>query len=432
MKQLFIIAVAFCFFYAPAASAGEDLLEIYRLASENDPRLRAAEASLGASEAGRRQIRASLFPSVVLSGISGHTELDENSGRSNYDSYNYELSLTQALYNRGDSILRSQADSEVERAKAEYEIARQDLANRVVEAYLEVLSAGDDLEFARLEKSAVAEQVDLTQHRFKAGVVAMVDVHSAQAAYDLAVAQEVSASYALQRKQAVLEEITGHEHGTLLPLREDGILQASQRSLPDWLLESALSSPSIQAEKYKVKSAQAEISRQSAAHYPILNLLATHSNLDNYDNIYDSQRMTNFIGVQLNLSIYEGGKITAGTDRARFLLEQANAQEEQTRRQISRSLKEAYQGMDADADRVRVLERALSSTSKALDATQAAFDAGRRDTTHVLNAQRDVYRAKRDYARARHEYLVNQVRLKKQAGLLTPDELEQLNSLLKH
>ncbi len=48
----------------------------------------------------------------------------------------------------------------------------------------------------------------------------------------------------------------------------------------------------------------------------------------------------------------------------------------------------------------------------------------------VLDAQSNLFRAKRDYARARYDYLLNTLRLKQAAGMLSPKDLELINGFL--
>jgi outer membrane protein len=48
----------------------------------------------------------------------------------------------------------------------------------------------------------------------------------------------------------------------------------------------------------------------------------------------------------------------------------------------------------------------------------------------VVNAQREVFRAKRDYAQSRYDYILDTLRLKRAAGMLTPTDLTPINTWL--
>jgi outer membrane protein len=48
----------------------------------------------------------------------------------------------------------------------------------------------------------------------------------------------------------------------------------------------------------------------------------------------------------------------------------------------------------------------------------------------VLNAQNTLFAAERDYANSRYDYIINMMRLKEQAGLLSPEDVYRLDSNL--
>jgi outer membrane protein len=48
----------------------------------------------------------------------------------------------------------------------------------------------------------------------------------------------------------------------------------------------------------------------------------------------------------------------------------------------------------------------------------------------VLNAQNTLFAAQRDYYNSRYDYIINMLRLKEQAGLLSPEDIYNLDSYL--
>ena len=49
----------------------------------------------------------------------------------------------------------------------------------------------------------------------------------------------------------------------------------------------------------------------------------------------------------------------------------------------------------------------------------------------VLNAQNTLFSAERDYANSRYDYILNMLRLKEQAGLLSPQDVVRLDTNLE-
>jgi outer membrane protein len=99
-------------------------------------------------------------------------------------------------------------------------------------------------------------------------------------------------------------------------------------------------------------------------------------------------------------------------------------------RAAERETRDAYLGVIAEKARVSALKQAVKSNQTALEATEAGFEVGTRTTVDVLDARRRLFESQRDYARSRYDYLINIVRLKSAAGLLTAPDLAQINGFL--
>ena len=80
--------------------------------------------------------------------------------------------------------------------------------------------------------------------------------------------------------------------------------------------------------------------------------------------------------------------------------------------------------------KVKALKNAVRSNEKAVEAAEAGFEVGTRTIVDVLNAQREYFLARLNYARARYLYVVDQLRLKKAAGILSEDDLQEVNRAL--
>ena len=83
-----------------------------------------------------------------------------------------------------------------------------------------------------------------------------------------------------------------------------------------------------------------------------------------------------------------------------------------------------------DVQRVKARAQSIISSSSALDATQAGYEVGTRNIVDVLNAQNTLNAAERDYANSRYDYILNVMRLKEQAGLLSPQDVYNLDTYL--
>lgn len=80
---------------------------------------------------------------------------------------------------------------------------------------------------------------------------------------------------------------------------------------------------------------------------------------------------------------------------------------------------------------MEALKQAVSSSSTALEATEAGFDVGTRTIVDVLDSQFALYRSITLYYQSRYDYLMNVLRLKQAAGNLQIEDLEEIDRWLK-
>jgi outer membrane protein len=136
------------------------------------------------------------------------------------------------------------------------------------------------------------------------------------------------------------------------------------------------------------------------------------------------------IGLELNVPIYSGGSVSSRTRQARSRFQEATENLSQTVRSVELETRNAFRGVKTDIAQVKALARSLESTEVAVQAEEAGYEVGTRTIVDVLNAQQEYYLARLNYARARYLYVVDQLRLKKAAGILTEDDLAEVNKAL--
>ncbi len=142
------------------------------------------------------------------------------------------------------------------------------------------------------------------------------------------------------------------------------------------------------------------------------------------------ERNDSAIGLELTLPLYQGGLITSRTRQSRYAYTQAQEEQEQQRRSTERQARDTYRGVISGISKVEALQNAVVSNEKAVESAEAGFQVGTRSIVDVLDAQRELLRARRDYARSRYDYLLDTLRLKQAAGILSETDLAQINNLL--
>lgn len=414
----------------------EDLLDVYKLSLNSDPQLLAEAASRQAVGELDDQAIANFLPQVGLSANESKTWLDSSSrlftGNTDYTSHGYTLSLTQSVYKRENFVQKTQAEIAMKGADASYTIAEQSLTLRVAERYFGVLGAQDDLTFALAEREAIAKQLEQMQQRFDVGMATITDITESQAAYDLANARVIQAQNDLANAQEQLRETAGKYIDDLVGLYgESPLVKPEPASIDAWSETAISQNPSLLLANINVEAAKQTIELQRSGHYPSLGIVAQKSYSSDSDGIYGRSNSSNeSVGLEFNLPIYSGGAVSSRTREAGHRLDETMQVEEQQRRAVTRQTRESYNGVMSGISRVTALKQAVVSNQKALESTEAGYDVGTRTTVDVLNARRNLFSAKRDYARSRYDYILDTLRLKQAAGILSVNDLVDINNWL--
>ncbi len=426
----------------PVAHA-ENLLDIYRLAQENDTAWTAAQANYRANLEKGPQGRSLLLPVVSVNANYSRNNVDGTTtnlitggviqGKDEFNISGYGVQLTQPLFRAANFAAYAQGKISVSQADAELAIARQDLILRTGQVYFDVLAAQDALDFARSEKAAIEGQLQLAQRNFEVGNATVVDVHEARARFDLAAAQEVSADSDLQVKQEALTTLIGQPVIGLTRLTgKIGLPKPDPAEPEQWVKAAADQNLQIKVQEYLHAIANEEVNKSRGGHYPTLDLVASHNYIDQGGSALGvaTDNTSNQVGVQLNVPIYQGGYVSSRVREAVARREQSRDALAQAKRQTVRQTREAFLAVTSGAVRVQALEQAQVSSQKALESTLIGYESGVRTGVEVLNSQRELYRTKRDLSQARYTWLLSRLRLKLAAGTLSEADMSEINALL--
>ncbi len=424
-----------------APAHGADLWAVYEMALGQDPTFQAEERTL---EAERQQIpiaRAPLLPSVTARAgrIRQRDELSAPDtpfvvqGSETFNSSEYSIQLLQPLFDWQKYSGYQQAQAQTQVAEYQFSVASQDLLLRVARRYFAVLAAQDNLGVAVAERKAVARQLELADERLQVGLGTTTDLFDAQARFSLAQAAEIAAQNLLEDANQALVEVVGEFSEALAPLKAQSPLEAPEpNDVEVWIRMALQNNLEYLISRQQVEVAVNELKRQRAGHYPWVDFIVQHNNVDARGSISGpgSERTSTDALIQLNVPILEGGAVVARAREAGLRLQAAHKREEAARRAVERSTRAAFLDVASSILEVQALDRAVTASESALEAKNEGFAAGLDTNLDVLDAQRDLFRAKRDYLRARYNYILNWLRLKQVQGTLNEGDLRQVNGWL--
>jgi outer membrane protein len=426
-----------------SVARAENVVDVYRLALQNDSRFRSAQATYRADLERLPQARAALLPSINAQASATRNDVETKtdsgivsrpSGSATIDSNQFSLSLSQPLYNSALFAGLRQARAEVRRAEAQFAAAKQDLIVRVAESYIGVLAALDNVDLNAAQKAANGRQLEVVEGRLEVGLATVTDVHQARARFELDVAGEIEALNTLRDTRQGLREITGKLITNVARLRKDTpLIEPDPPDVVKWVQTAITQNPTIVAARETSQVALEEIKRQRAGHYPTLDVVGTVTTTDDDASISGPgvQTDSSEIGLQLNVPIYQGGRVSAAAREAGYRYGASQQDLETLRRSTERTTRGAFLGVVSGASRVRALRQSVIAAESAVEAKREGFEAGINTNLEVLDAQRDLFISATDLLRARYDYILNLLRLKQAAGLLSEEDLARFSRWLQ-
>lgn len=461
MKRLSVALVSLALFLSSFSSQAESLRDIYELALENDAQLKAEEAVYLAGKEAEILGRAALLPQVTGSYSYQDTETDTDSlgpifqadgsliiasttSDRDTETEGFQFSLSQAIFDLPAWFGFKSGRETSREAAATFAANQQNLIVRVVDTYLGVLRARDNLAASRAQERAFERQLEQTQQRFEVGLIAITDVYEAQAARDLAqvsrIVDENNLSVALER----LSVLTGQRHDNLNILRENfDINPPDPADRSAWVDFALANNFSLQASRHREEAARQTSRANKAEHLPRVSGNYSYSDFDtdgssevnppsrfNSDNI-DSNSEESAWGVTLSVPIFTGGAVSANRRRTAQEFNAARQNRINLTRNTVTNTRSLHMTVMSDVSRVAARKQSIVSSRSALDATQAGYEVGTRNVVDVLNAQNSLFSAQRDYANSRYDYVLSMMRLKEAAGLLSPEDIIALDGYME-
>jgi outer membrane protein len=449
-----------------AATEENDLLTLYRQAAMSDPVFNSAKYNYIAGKEKLWQGFSVLTPQVVATGseTKNNTVAKKDSdpySTSHLKNRGWTIRLTQPLFNWDKWEQFRQGDLLTSIAEAQYAAAEQDLVLRVTEAYFNVLNAQDTLNLSRNKKTLIKEQLEQAKRNFEVGTATITDTHEAQSRYDLVVAQELAAEADLLIKRSALEQLTGASIGNLKSLSsqakieivakerkiklknnqkpqkvniENAVAVQPNQDMQGWIKQAEDVSYTIIASKLAYEVAQKDTNRAIAGHAPSVDLIAQRGYNDNESATglgYTFRSYVNQATIQVTIPLFSGGYTQSVVREKSALASKALADYENTRRSVAQATRQAYLGFTSGLAQVKAYEAAETSALSALDSNKLGYEVGVRINIDVLNAQDTLFTTRRDLAKSRYDTILNGLKLKAQAAVLSDEDLQAVNALLK-
>ena len=349
--------------------------------------VRQAQAAVGTAQA-------SLYPTVNANlGVSRSENTPATVTGTNY-SLSAPVSWEVDVWGRVSGLNRA-ADARLQASREDLAAARLSAQSTLVQTYLSLRSA--DQQLAVLDQAVLAyeKSLQLTDYRYQAGVVSAADV--AQAQLQLQTAQAQRLDLRTQRTQL------GHALAVLLGQSPSALALAPRTpsfGVPD--LPQSLSTalllrrPDVAAAERRVAAANAQVGVAQSAFFPALTLSANagYRNQD-FGSLVGASNVFWSVGPALVQSVFDGGLRRAARADALAARDASVATYRQTVLTAMLELEDNLVAAAQLAWQAQVQAQALQAARRNLSITEAQYRAGAVSYLAVVTAQTSELSAER-------------------------------------
>lgn len=411
------------------------LIDAYNLALQNDPVYQSAIHEHDASGESRELARSNFKPQLAFN-YNGARNFATTSqpnpytgGKStsypHYVSSTSSLNFSQPIIGFDNYARYKEGMAQADYGDAQFSSRQQDLLMRLLGAYVDALFAYDNLRLVTSQRDTLIEQKQVNDRMFKEGEGTKTDMLETQAKLDLAEAQLIEARDGHAANFQALEAMVGVEIKSVDGLVEGFKPKALQPAdFESWRTIALEHNPDIAAARVAVEVAKDDVEKNRAGHMPHMDFVASIGK-DNASSIntYTEDSTVRSYGIQLTVPLYAGGSVSALTRQATAAYEKAKSDLDDRTNQVMLDMHKQHYAVLSSVAKIAALEKSVDSAKLLVTATKQSIKGGVRINLDLLNAQQQEYIAQRDLAQARYTYMVAELRLRSDAGVLSVDDL---------
>ncbi|MCB2255810.1 TolC family outer membrane protein [Pseudomonas chlororaphis] len=416
-----------------ASTYSTDLMQLYREARLEDPKVLASFAQAQAGKEYQREAMGALLPQLSFNAGTNriHQENDVIDARS-FDSESYSLVLRQYLYNKAAWENYQKFKSLARQSESEALDAQSEAAVELAQRYFTALAAEDELELVRAERRTTQKSLDRINALYARQMALVTDQLDLKARVDLLAAQEMDARNQASISREALAEIVGRPvKEKLNRIRNDAQLRVSTQSLDSWVRDGIELNPTLKASESGLEAANAALRGGKGGHYPTvsLNLSAQQTN-EGYNNTLAPRTDSYVAGVGVQVPLYSGGSTSA---RVRGLYQDQQVAEQQlesVRRRVVKEITSAYLTANSNGEKIDASRLALESAQLSRVAAEKGLSYGMVNAVDVLTSVRNEFRVRRDLLKTQYEFLSNVFTLNRWAGKPPGETVSSVNGWL--
>lgn len=375
----------------------------YQLALENAHSIKASVYEVRSAKERLVQEESRLYPQINMSAYYKKSEYNY------YDST--RESLKQGLFNYGVSVKQSIYNAEiyskidVETSKNELfavgvELEKEQLAQTVFMAYLEVLKSNNRINLYKSYLEYSKSRLDELNIKYEKFMVSKMDLLEMKVEYKSAKIDLIKEKKILTVNELKLKQLIGDIEYELPTINFDVNILSSIETMKESVLnkEDFSTNLSLLQAKLELKVSKSETENAFDAHYPRLDLEGSMYAYDTDDpDVQAPYKDTSNIMLVLNIPIYSGGATSSRIRENEFKSKSINENLLDTKKKIKVQYHEYSALFEASVESVSMYKDAYESSLLYVDSIEQGYKHGLKSIIDVNDAKNKQYEVKYKY-----------------------------------
>ncbi|WP_428240579.1 TolC family protein [Gynuella sp.] len=392
-----------------------DLPEAWQAAKANDPEFKQAGIKARISELEVKDAEHSWWPGLEA-GVKSQWD-----DRGNHSS-SYSISLNQTLWDSRQWAQLSQAQADQLTGQLNIQVAYNDLAGRLLNAYLDLASASDDVLLAQQKLDDGKRLLDITEQRYKAGKLQLTTVEDVRANHVDEQAGLLSAQAAFAERQLALAVLINRPVDQVSHIQID---MAEAPRLPvssttEWLQLAQNHSPDLLAAKQQLQAARTGRSVAQSGYFPTVSGSLSYGGSDNGDD----GTLSASVGVSIPIDL--NGKTRISVASSELKITSAEQDVRKVEIALKQNIQTRFQQLQLQWQRIGIAHQQVQSRQRALSLKQAVYDAGLVEASELIDAHNALFASRHELQSRLYQYWQQRVELMKAAGMLNDQSIGEI------
>jgi outer membrane protein len=397
------------------------IVEAVKLALDNHPSIRGAEANARFASAGYTQAASAYYPSLSTTEQYSRTDgafvfnptVDVRN--QTYDSYSAVFNVNQIIFDFGKTIGRVSANSSFSSAAdQDYDAARQTVA---LNAYLAYLGLVQSQQVERVDEQAVASaQQHLKQAKafFSVGKRAQFDVTKAEVDLANANVSLITARNNVRLAKLQLETAMGIHPRNSYSLSDSFSVAPFDLGLDSVRNVTSTTRPELVSARDRVKANQSLVTAAKGQHLPTISAFGTWT----WSN-FNFPLYNRWVGgLSFTLPLFQGFGISAQVDQAQATADASQANLDVLTDAVQTETEQYYLAMKEASERIDATTKLVEQAEENLNLAEKQYTAGVNSVIEVTDAQLSLSNARIIHIQALFDYNSSLIHLKRAMGVL--------------